>query len=209
VKSYNIVLADDHVMVRQGIRNFIEAEGGLHISDEVDDGLELLKLLKTTTPDLIILDIAMPNLRGLEALREIKKNYPHIKVLILTMYGNIEFVRQAVIDGAEGFILKIEPGSELIKAIKTIREGGTYLSPQLSGALMDLAKHRTEEELLTKREREILRGLARGQSAQNIADSLYISVNTVRRHRYNMMQKLNVRNLTDLVKYAISQGYAD
>ena len=118
---YKIILADDHVMFRQGIRNFIEKLEHVQISGEADDGLELLELLKTSVPDLIILDIAMPKLRGLEALREVKKRYPQVKVVILTMHGTKEFVRQAVSEGADGFILKEEPSSELIDAIKAVR----------------------------------------------------------------------------------------
>ncbi|MEJ2071822.1 MAG: response regulator transcription factor, partial [Syntrophobacterales bacterium] len=110
---YRVILADDHVMFRQGIRNFIERMENVLIIGEVDDGFALLELLKTAVPDLIILDIAMPKLRGLEALREVKKHYPKVKIVILTMHGNKEFVRQAITEGADGFILKEEPSSEL------------------------------------------------------------------------------------------------
>lgn len=212
MKPYAVVLADDHIMFRQGVRSFIEKIDGIKISAEVNDGVELLNYLKTSTPDLIILDIAMPHLRGLEALREIKKLYSNIKVLILTMYENPEFVQQSVADGAEGFVIKGEPISELIHAIKAIRDGKKYFSSRLSETLVSLIRVDGAEEKeypLTWREREVLRYLARGTKAQDISDALYISIHTVRRHRYNIMKKLNIKSATDLIKYAISQGFAD
>jgi DNA-binding NarL/FixJ family response regulator len=209
VTPYKIVLADDHVMFRQGIRNFIEKLEHVQISGEADDGLELLELLKTSVPDLIILDIAMPKLRGLEALREVKKRYPQVKVVILTMHGTKEFVRQAVSEGADGFILKEEPSSELIDAIKAVRICNQYFSSRLSEALLSFARGEEEPEILTEREKEILQHLARGMSSQKISESLYISVHTVRRHRYNIMQKLNLHSMTELIKYAISKGYVE
>lgn len=209
MSRYRIILADDHVMFRQGIRNLIEKMGDIRISGEVNDGLELLQLLKTAIPDLILLDIAMPNLRGLEALREVKKHYPKVKILILTMHDNKEFVRQAVTYKADGFILKEESGSELIQAINAIRTGSKYFSSRLSETLRSFVWERDYREDLTSREKEVLQCLARGLSIQDISDSLYISVHTVRRHRYNIMQKLDLKSLTDLVKYAISTGYIE
>jgi DNA-binding NarL/FixJ family response regulator len=209
VTPYKIVLADDHVMFRQGIRNFIEKLEHVQISGEADDGLELMELLKTSVPDLIILDIAMPKLRGLETLREVKRLYPQVKVLILTMHGNAEFVRQAVSEGADGFLLKEEPSSKLIDAIKTVRVCNRYFSSRLSEAFLSFAWGEEEPEVLTDREKEVLRCLARGLSSQQIAATLFISVHTVRRHRYNIMQKLDLHSLTDLIKYALSKGYVD
>lgn len=206
---YKIILADDHVMFRQGIRNFIEKLEHVQISGEVDNGLELLELLQTSVPDLIILDIAMPKMRGLEALREVKKRYPQVKVVILTMHGNKEFVRQAVSEGVDGFILKEEPSSELIDAIKAVRVCSQYFSARLSEALLSFARGEEEPEVLTDREKEILRYLARGLSTQEISATLFISVHTVRRHRYNIMQKLNLHSMTDLIRYALSKGYVE
>lgn len=209
MEPYTVVLADDHVMFRQGIRNFVEKIDGVQISGEVNDGEELLNYLKTSTPDLILLDIAMPRLRGLEALREIKKLYPQVKVLILTMHGNQEFVRQSAANGAEGFILKEEPISDLMHAITAIRNGKTHFSPLTSGTLISLAKEERESELLTQREKEVLRCLAQGMQTQEVSDALYISIHTVRRHRHNIMQKLDMKSTADLIKFAISRGFAD
>ncbi len=204
---FNIMLADDHVMFRQGIRGIIDQLEDVRIVGEAGDGLELLEFLKKSSPDLIILDISMPNLRGLEAAREIKKLYPQIRVLILTMHQKKEFIRQALIDGADGFLLKEEPGSELIHAVQAIRKKEKYLSPKLSNMLASIALGKVEIDTLSTREREVLKLLAEGKKAQEIGHALYISVFTVRRHRHNIMKKLNIQNLADLVKYAISQEY--
>jgi DNA-binding NarL/FixJ family response regulator len=205
--AYTIILADDHPMFREGIRKIIERIEGALITGEVNDGLELLELLKKSSPNLVILDISMPNLWGLEAIREIKKAYPQVKVLVLTMHKKKEFLRQALRDGADGFLLKEDAGSELIRAMQTVRNGGKYVSPLLSSVLTSLAVEEEKTEVLTMREREVLKLLAEGKRTKEIAAALYISPHTVRRHRSNIMEKLNIQNLADLVKYAISQSY--
>jgi DNA-binding NarL/FixJ family response regulator len=204
---YTIILADDHAMLREGIRKIIERIEDARISGEANDGLELLELLKKSSPNLIILDISMPNLRGLEAIREIRKTYPKVKILVLTMHKKKEFLRQALLDGADGFLLKEDAGSELIRAVQTLRKGGKYLSPLLANVLTSLAVEEENPEVLTMREREVLKLLVEGKRTIEIAAALYISPHTVRRHRSNIMEKLNIKNLADLVKYAISQSY--
>jgi DNA-binding NarL/FixJ family response regulator len=194
-------------MFREGIRRIIERIENVVVSGEVNDGLELLARLKSSCPDLIILDISMPNLRGLEAIREIKKLYPKVKVLVLTMHRKKEFIHRALADGADGFLLKEDPSSELIRAVQTVKKGEKYLSPLISGALVSLTLAEAETDLLTRREREVLKLLAEGKKAQEIGEMLFISVNTVRRYRANIMEKLDINNLADLVKYAISQNY--
>jgi DNA-binding NarL/FixJ family response regulator len=207
VSSYNVVLADDHAMFREGIRKIIERIKGVHVSGEVNDGLELLDFLKHSSPDLVILDISMPNLRGLEAIREIKKLYPQVKVLVLTMYRKKEFIRQAIMDGADGFLLKEDPGGALIKAVQALQKGEKYLSSLLTDALISLTQVEDKSDLLTMREREVLTLLAEGKRLQEIAEALFISVHTVRRHKANIMEKLNFKSMADLVKYAISRDY--
>jgi DNA-binding NarL/FixJ family response regulator len=207
MNKYAIVLADDQAMFREGIRRIIERIEDLSISVEVNDGNELLDLLKRSCPHLVILDISMPNLRGLEAIREIKISYPKVKVLVLTMHKKKEFILQALRDGADGFLLKEDAGGELIRAVQTIRNGGKYLSHLLSGVLSTLALEKDETEILTRREKEILKLVAEGKKSAEIAEALYISPHTVRRHRSNIMGKLNIKSLADLVKYAISQNY--
>jgi DNA-binding NarL/FixJ family response regulator len=205
--AYTVILADDHAMLREGIKKIIERIDDVQISGEVNDGLELLELLKTSSPNLVILDISMPNLRGLEAIREIKKTYSKVKILVLTMHKKKEFLRQALLDGADGFLLKEDAGSELIRAVQTVRNGGKYLSPLLSGILTSLAVEEEKTEVLTIREKEVLKLMAEGKRTKEIAAALYISPHTVRRHRSNILEKLNIKNMADLVKYAISQSY--
>ena len=205
--AYTVVLADDHAMFRDGVKKIIERMEEVTVSAEANDGLELLELLKGLRPDLIVLDISMPNLRGLEAIREIKRTYPKVKILVLTMHKKKEFIRQALRDGAEGFILKEDAGGELIRAVQTIRNGGTYLSSLLKETLWSLAFEKDQKEILTIREKEVLKLLAEGKRTNEIADALYISPYTVRRHRSNIMEKLAIKTLTDLLKYAISQSY--
>ena len=207
MNAYTVILADDHAMFRDGIRRIIERLNDVAIIGEANDGLELLDLLKVSCPDLILLDISMPNLRGLEAIREIKKTYPQIKILVLTMHKKKQFILQALKDGANGFLLKEDAGDELLRALQTIRNGGQYLSPLLSSVLSSLVLEKEETEILTTREKEVLKLIAEGRKTSEIAEALYISPYTVRRHRANVMEKLNIKGLADLVKYAISQSY--
>ena len=211
---YTIVIADDHVMFRQGIKNILEKSKWLEIVGEAGDGFKLLELLKRVNPDMVILDISMPNLRGLEATREIKMIFPDVKVLILSMHRDKEYVYSAVSAGAEGYLLKEDADTELFAAIEKIRQKGHYLSPLLFEELTDeLFKAHYKGQLtpqyepLTLREREVLKLIAEGTSNKEIADLLFISVRTVENHRANIMRKLNIRNAVNLVKYAIHKGY--
>lgn len=214
MNPYRIVLADDHVLFRQGIKNILKRAAGLEIVGEAGDGLNLLELLKKATPDMVILDISMPNLRGLEATREIKMIYSDVKVIILTMHKDKEYVCHAVLAGAEGYLLKEDADTELFAAVDKIRQGGYYISPLLSGDLtheLIRSYHKGQvtpsPESLTTREREVLKLLADGISNKEIADLLYISARTVEHHRANIMTKLNIRKTANLVKYAIRKGY--
>jgi DNA-binding NarL/FixJ family response regulator len=211
---FRIVVADDHVIFRQGIKRIIEPVEGLLIVGEAGDGLELLELLKNTRPDLVIMDISMPNLRGLEAAREIKAIHPDLKVLFLTMHREKEYLHHAISAGAEGYILKEDADTELFSAIETIRRGGTYISPLLSLQLTDLLVQRYRSpgadpglDPLTTREKEIVKLIAEGNSGTEIARLLFISVRTVQHHRANILRKLNIKKTADLIKYAISKGY--
>jgi DNA-binding NarL/FixJ family response regulator len=207
LSPYTIVLADDHMMFRGGIKKVISEIDDLQIIGEASDGLELLYLLKTTQPHMIILDISMPRLRGLEAAREIKRLYPQVKILLLTMHKKSEFINQGLESGADGFLLKEGAISELVQAIEAIRAGKKFVSPLVSSELTDLALRKRPEESLTNREKQILQLLAEGQNNKQIADLLYISPYTVRRHRENIKRKLNLNSLVELVKFAIDKGY--
>jgi DNA-binding NarL/FixJ family response regulator len=204
----SIVLADDHVMFRQGVRRIIEETPGLEVVGEANDGLELLHLLKTQEPELVLLDISMPLLRGLEATREIKQLYPRVKIIILTMHRTREFLHQALEAGAEGFLLKEGTDFELLRAIQTVRGGGKFISPLLSTELADLALRGqgADPDPLTPREKTIVKLLTEGKTPKEIADLLYISIFTVRRHRSNIMLKLNLKRQADLIRYALSRG---
>jgi DNA-binding NarL/FixJ family response regulator len=204
----SIVLADDHVMFRQGVKRIIEETHGLEVVGEANDGLELLNLLKARLPELVILDISMPHLRGLEAIREIKKLYSRVKVIFLTMHRSREFLQQALEAGADGFLLKEDADLELLRAIQTVRGGKKFISTLLSTEMADLALRDkpADTDSLTVREKTIVKLLAEGKTPKEIADLLYISIFTVRRHRDNIMRKLNLKRLADLIKYALSRG---
>jgi len=216
-RPLSILLADDHVMFRRGVRRIIQGMDAVEVVGEASDGFELLELLKKTAPDLVILDISMPNLRGLEATREIKIINPKVKVLILTMHKDREYLYHAFTAGAEGYLLKEDADTELLAAIDTLRQGGTYISPLLSPQLADLFMEQAQPagkpwlsgESLTVREREIIKLIAEGKSSKEIGGLLFISSRTVQHHRANIMRKLNLKKTADLVKYAIQKGYTE
>jgi len=215
MEPYRVVLADDHILVRQGLKRILEEMADLEVIGEAGNGLELLKLLERITPQMILLDISMPNLRGIEAIREIKALHPEAKILIITMHKDKEYLYQAISAGANGYFLKEDADTELSTAIETIRRGKVYISPLLSGDLADdwaqtyraKSKLPYEPDTLTTREREVLKMIAEGKSSKDIADLFFISVRTVERHRANLMDKLGIKKTADLVKYAIQKGY--
>lgn len=204
---YTIVLADDHSLFRQGVKKILEELDDLQVVGEASDGLELLELLKRKDPALVILDISMPNLRGLEAAREIKELYPQVKVLLLTMHKKRDFLQQGLEAGVDGFLVKEDADTDLLQAVQAIRRGGKFFSPLLSTKLADLVAQKGKTDPLSKREKEVAKLLAESKSSKEIAELLYISIYTVRRHRDNIMRKLDLKGLADLVRYAIEQGY--
>ena len=209
---YNIVLADDHVLFCEGIKRIINDNPDLEVVGEARDGIQLLELLKSATPDLIILDISMPNIRGIEATREIKVKYPNLKVLILTMHKDKNYLYHSLSAGADGYLLKEDADTDLFYAINAIREGRSYITPLLAGELtgdilqISQGKNPFHNNKLTTREREVLQLIAEGKSNREIAELLFISVRTVENHRANIMRKLNLKRTADLVKYAIKSG---
>ncbi|MBM4274599.1 MAG: response regulator transcription factor [Deltaproteobacteria bacterium] len=212
--SYRIILAEDHALVRQGIRRIIEDEQNLEVVQEAGDGLELLNALKTIPADLVVLDITMPVMSGIEVLREVKRTFPQVKVLVLTMHKKAEYLNDALSAGADGYLLKEDVARELLSAIDTIHRGEIYVSPLLTTELAHLyVRSRREgtlghlEEPLTHREIEILTLIAEGKSSKEIAEQLFLSFRTVQNHRTKIMRKLNLRKSADLVKYAIRKGY--
>ena len=209
---YRVVLADDHLLFREGMKRLIDEMPGIEVIGEASDGLELLALLKESSPDLAIIDISMPSLRGIEAAREITTLYPRTEVLILTMHKSKEYLYHSISAGAKGYLLKEDSDAELFSAIKTIRNGGIYLTHTMAGELAeDLSqildgKGQIRGELLTTREREVLKLIAEGKSNNEIAELLYISRRTAENHRANIMKKLKARKPADLVRYASERG---
>ncbi len=213
MKAYTIILADDHTMMREGIKNMIDDVPGLAVTGEAGDGLQLLKMLKKSVPDMVILDISMPGLRGIEAAREIHSLYPEVHVLMLSMHKSEEFLSMALAAGAKGFLLKEDSGDELLQAIDRIRKGDTYLSKKLASAFPSAiisicqGTHKSASDPLTPRERQVLQMIAEGNTDRQISDQLCISVRTVHRHHANIRSKLNLKGTAALVRYAIAQGY--
>jgi DNA-binding NarL/FixJ family response regulator len=195
------------------LKGIIDGKADLEVVGEAGDGLELLKILEKAQPQMTILDISMPNLRGIEALHEIKKTYPEVKVLILTMHKDAEYLHQAIAAGAEGYLLKEDADPDLFSAIEKVRQGKIYISPRLSDDMVDdWAQMRRGDRVpsgdpLTVREREVLKLIAEGKSSKEVGDILFISARTVERHRANIMGKLKLKNTAEMVKYALHKGY--
>jgi DNA-binding NarL/FixJ family response regulator len=210
---YRIVLADDHRMFRAGIRQLIQEAPGLEVAAEVGDGMALLDRLKESVPDLVLLDISMPNLRGIEAAAEIKSLYPEVKILVLTMHKRREYCLQCLAAGADGYLLKEDADVELFSAIDAIRQGRVYISPLLSHEVMtdfvSMAQGRLKlpDDPLSVREREVLQLIGEGKSSKEIGDLLFISPRTVEHHRTNIMKKLHLRGAADLIRYAVEREY--
>lgn len=211
MKPYRIILADDHILLRNALRTSIESVPDLKVIAEVSDGMELLEFLTTLQPDLIVLDISMPNMRGIEAAQEIKKYYPGIKILILTMHKSEEHLREALAAGVDGYLLKENAYEDLIKAIRTIQQGKRYISnlvlTEVKEIILQDKGWSRQTGFLSTREIVVLKLMAEGKSSRKIADLLFISVPTVNRHRFNIKRKLSLKSNADLIKYAIEKGY--
>ncbi len=197
-----LILADDHKLFREGVRSILESSEDFGIVDEVADGRALIKSLQKNDTDIIILDISMPGLSGIEATRMIRKEYPCLKILILSMHSEESFVRSAIEAGASGYLPKEIDHNELIEAIHVIHEGGNYYSKDISNLLINSYLNK-EKQNLTPREKEIVALVCDGLTNKEVADRLSISVRTVDCHKNNILQKLGLRSSVDLVKYAI------
>jgi len=210
---YSILLADDHALIRHGIRNLISNNPTLEVIGEVGDGEELLEFLETNVPDLLILDISMPKLTGIEAVSKVKKLYPAIKILMLTMHKNKQYFYHAMSAGADGYLMKEDSDEELLFAIKRIQEGKSYLSPFLSQDFADdvISAYRNNRsspfETLTKREREVLNLVVEGHTSKVMAGMLHLSPRTIDHHRANLLRKFDMKNSVDLVNFAVRNGF--
>jgi len=209
-----IVLADDHAILREGIRALLEDQSDMTVVGEAADGRKAIELARDLSPDIIVMDIGMPLLNGLEATRQIKHNFPQVAVLVLTMHDNEEYVSQILAAGASGYVLKRAASSELVTAIRAVAGGQSYLSPAVTKLLIEgyigrppAAPVRVDPfETLTAREREVLQLVAEGHTNSQIAKLLNISLKTVKAHRSNLMQKLGLHDRGELIKLAIQRG---
>jgi two-component system response regulator NreC len=205
------LIADDHTLFREGIRRLLEDQPDIEVLGEAVDGREAVRLANSLHPDVILMDIAMPSLNGLEATRQIKRDHPEIHVLVLTMYDHEEYFRQILEAGASGYLVKRAATSDLVSAILAVYNGEAVLSPTITRLLLEdylrieNSKPESEPELLSPREREILQLIAEGKTSREIAEILYLSVKTVQSHRSSLMQKLDLHDRGDLIKYAIQK----
>lgn len=209
MEQIRILLADDHTILRDGIRSLLENEPDITVIGEAKDGHSAVKMACDLSPDLVLMDISMPLLNGLEATWQIKRDCPHIKILVLSMYENEEYIRQALASGAMGYILKYATAPELLNAIRAVHRGEAILSPAITRLVIedylrwgDIQKPDIDNGL-SPREREVLQLIAEGYTNKKIAEILSISIKTVQAHRGNLMSKLDLHDRTELIKYAI------
>lgn len=208
----SIVLADDHHVVRQGLRALLESETGFRVIGEASDGVDAARMVENLKPDVLVLDLMMGGMNGLEVTRHVTKQSPSTNVVILSMYGSEGYVLEALRAGAKAYVLKESSSEELIRAVREAAGGRHYLSPSLSEraieTYMQKNKSTTEDpyDSLTTREREVLHLVAQGRTSIEIAQQLFISRRTVEIHRANMMRKLGLRTKTDVIRYALRRG---
>jgi DNA-binding NarL/FixJ family response regulator len=211
MNAYRILIADDHEVVRRGIRSLLESHPGWEVCAEAKDGREAVERSKELKPDLVLLDIGMPNLNGLDAARQIIAKSPLTRVLVLTIHDSDEMIREVLAAGARGFLLKSDAGRDLITAVDAIQRHRTFFTSQVAELVLDGYLSRRQEVLvpknrLTPREREVVQLLAEGKTSKEVAVALDLSVKTAETHRTNIMRKLDLHSVADLTLYAVRNG---
>ncbi len=209
-----VLLVDDHTIVRKGLRSLLEEEDDIKVVGEAEDGYDAIQKVAELESDVVIMDVGMPSLNGLEAVKLLKKENNDIRILILTMHDNEEYIIEALKSGACGYLVKKSAPKELTAAIRIANKGETYLSPSISTKVINRFIRQTSEgidktpknDLLTTRERETIHLIAEGKSNKEIADKLAISLKTVKNHRSNLMEKLDLHNTAEITQYAIRKG---
>jgi DNA-binding NarL/FixJ family response regulator len=212
-KKKRVIIAEDHRILREGLRSMVSSDSAYEVIGEAEDGLEAVRCAQRLKPDLVLLDLSMPRMNGLDAIKEIRKQCPESKILVLTVHSTDEFILEALKAGAHGYLLKDATHSELMIAIDVVLRGQVYLSPGVSEKVVDgylignkTVKSSSGWDTLTKRERQILKLIAEGMKNKEIADYLCISMKTVERHRANLMEKLDLHNVSALTALAIEKG---
>lgn len=204
-----VLIADDHAVVRSGLRLLLDAHEDIEVVGEAGSGEEAIKTARSTEPDVVLMDVVMPGMNGLEATKALHRVLPDIKVLVLSMQDDPQYVHEAFSAGASGYVLKEAADKEVVAAIRDVANGGRYVHPALGARLVAAeaeAKAKAEADPLSEREREVLRLLALGHTNQEIAKMLYISVRTAETHRSHIMQKLRLSTRAELVRYALDEG---
>jgi DNA-binding NarL/FixJ family response regulator len=217
MKKISVLLADDHVVVRQGLRSLLSVESDIEIVGEAGNGRQAVQLAQELLPEVVVMDIAMPVLNGLEATRQIVGEGLPVKVLVLSSYSDDEFVHQLTEAGASGYLVKHTAASELIKAVREIAKGNAFFSPSILKRLLELYREsnvqgrlvRRRNEHLTSREQEVLQMVAEGHVNKQIAATLNLSIKTVEKHRQQLMDKLDVHDIAGLTRYAIAHGVVE
>jgi two-component system, NarL family, response regulator NreC len=211
MKRIRILLADDHAVVRAGFKMILSAQADMEIVGEAGNGREAVEAAEELKPDIVVMDVAMPELNGIEATRRLASSLPHTRVIALSMHKDSFYVRETLRAGARGYLLKDSPAGDLVSAVRAVASGESYLSPAVSNAVLDdYRRHVTNPiDLLTTREREVLQMIAEGKTNKEIAVVLNLSVYTVDAHRGRIMEKLNLHSINELVRFAVRNGLID
>ena len=208
-----LIIAEDHTIVRDGLRSIFEADDELEVIGEAGDGMEAIRLINNSDPDILLIDLNMPKMDGISVIREVKKQSKKIKIVVLTMHKDEEYILEAFRSGADGYCIKTSPGKELLNALKIVLKGKQYVSPEISDKVLEgyiegkkTIRQESSWDGITRREREVLKLVGEGFQNKEISDYLCISVKTVEKHRANIMEKLDLHSASALTAYAIKKG---